>query len=81
MKLMINLCLKGNNRKRLKEGNECSYYMWYFLIILFIYREQELMDTIGITEGMSDEEKDEKYNNYMQEQYRQMEEVMGIEVN
>lgn len=54
-------------------------------MILFNYiiinREQELMDTIGITEGMSDEEKDEKYNNYMQEQYRQMEEVMGIEVN
>lgn len=38
------------------------------------------MDTIGITEEMSDEEKDEKYNKYMQEQYRQMEEVMGIEV-
>ena len=38
------------------------------------------MDTIGIIEDMSDEEKDEKYNKYMQEQYRQMEEVMGIEV-
>lgn len=38
------------------------------------------MDTIGITEDMTDEEKDEKYNKYMQEQYRQMEEVMGIEV-
>ena len=48
---------------------------------IIINREQELMDTIGITEDMSDEEKDEKYNNYMQEQYRQMEEVMGIEVN